>query len=143
MRSIVGGAALIGLLPTMLLAASEGTPQIRSACVARVGEKANAAMHTMSHAATQPRVCVQHAVQVDLIMLDERIGAVVLVPIGPEGKNFLDRYDKKARFSVIIWSCLHTSSSYLIDAQASRGRPRFFFCALRQSALNRHFLLSR
>jgi hypothetical protein len=129
MRSVVSGAALIGLLPTMMLAASEGTPQIRSACVAWVGEKANAAMQTMSHAAQQLRVCVQHAVQADLIVPDERIGAVVLVPIGPEGKNFLDRYDKKARFSVIILSCLDTSSSYFIDAQASRGRPRFFLRA--------------
>jgi len=86
----------------MMLAASEGTTQIRSACVTRVGEKANAAMHTMSHAVPQPRVYVQHTVEADLIVLDERIGAVVLVPIGPEGENFLDGYDKKARFSVII-----------------------------------------
>jgi hypothetical protein len=86
----------------MMSSTSEGTAQIGAASVAPVREKTDAAMHTMSHATLELRLCLQQAVQGDLIVPDERLGAIVLMPIGPEGKNFLDGYNKKARFSVMI-----------------------------------------
>jgi hypothetical protein len=65
-----------------------------------------------------------------LILPDKRLGAIVLMPIRAEGENFLQRDKKKAKLSVIIWmSC--TSSSYLIAANASRGRAKFFYAPRR------------
>jgi len=52
---------------------------------------------------------------------------MILVPIRPKREKLLDADDKKARFSVKIWIVLHTPSSYLLDAKASRGRTRIFF----------------
>jgi hypothetical protein len=62
-----------------------------------------------------------------LILLNKRFGAIVLVPILAKRKNFRDGYGKKARFSVMIRIGLNTSSSYPVDAKASRGRARIFY----------------
>jgi hypothetical protein len=45
---------------------------------------------------------LQDRVQRDLILPDERLGAIVLLPIWPKREKLLDGYDKKARFSVMI-----------------------------------------
>jgi hypothetical protein len=59
-------------------------------------------------------------------VLKKRLDAIILVPIGPKREKLLDSDDKKARLSVKIAIALHTPSSYLPDAKASRGRTRFF-----------------
>jgi hypothetical protein len=48
------------------------------------------------------------------------------VPIREKRENFLQREDKKARLSATMAIVLCTSSSYRLDAKASRGRARFF-----------------
>ena len=44
-------------------------------------EKANPALHTMSNAAQKLRMGLQDRVQRDLILLNNRPGAIVLMPI--------------------------------------------------------------
>ena len=48
------------------------------------------------------------------------------MPIRAKREKLLDGYGKKARLSVTMLSVVFTSSSYLLDANASRGRARFF-----------------
>jgi hypothetical protein len=91
-----------------------------------VGEKANPAVFAGNNAIPQFRMGLQDRVQGDLILPDERPGAVVPVPIRPKRENLFQSYGKKTRFSVIIAKLFDTPSSYLIDAKASRGRARFF-----------------
>ena len=62
-----------------------------------------------------------------MVVLKKRLGAIILVPIRAKREKLLDPDDKKARLSVKIWIALHTPSSYLFDAKASRGRTRIFF----------------
>jgi hypothetical protein len=129
---VAGGTPPVAALPPMVLPAAEGATQVPAISVARVGEKANPAVLAGDGTILQLGMGLQDRIQRDLILPDERFGAIVLVPIGPKRENLFQRYGKKARFSVIIWSVLHTPSSYLIDAKASRGRARFF-CAIRGS----------
>lgn len=74
------------------------------------------------------RMILQDGSQSSLILQDERLGAIVLMPILTKVKNFRECDEKSARFSAMIESSLCTSSSYLIDARASRGRAGIFFC---------------
>lgn len=67
----------------------------------------------------------QQGVQFETILLDERLGAILLVPIRPKGKNLPEGDRKKARFSVKM-RMLVTASSYRIQGKPWRGRPRFF-----------------
>ena len=69
---------------------------------------------------------LQDRVQRGLILPDKRPGAIVLMPIRAKREKLLDGYGKKARLSAIISIVLYTPSSYLFDANASRGRARFF-----------------
>ena len=69
---------------------------------------------------------LQDRVQRGLILPDKRPGAIVLMPIRAKREKPLDGYGKKAKLSVIMSIALHTPSSYLFDANASRGRARFF-----------------
>jgi hypothetical protein len=68
----------------------------------------------------------QSGIQRHLIITNNRISAVVLVPIFPKGEDFRSGYKKSARFSVMILILLCMPSSYSLDAKASRGRPRVF-----------------
>jgi hypothetical protein len=68
----------------------------------------------------------QDGVQGQLILTNERLGAVVLVPILAKSKNFRDGYSKRDRLSVKMLIVLGMSSSYSLDANASRGRARIF-----------------
>jgi hypothetical protein len=106
-------------------AAAKRATQIDPAGIAGMREKPNPAVRTISGASLQFRVRLQNRVQRRLIAEHQRAGRFVLMPIWPERESLLDGDDKKARFSVIM-SILHTTSSYPIDAQASRGRARFF-----------------
>ena len=110
----------------MVLPAAEWTTQIGSVGAARVGKKPNPAVNTVSYALLQFGIRLQYRVQRDLILLDKRTDAIVLVPVLAKRENLLDRDDIKARLSVIMRIVFFTPSSYLIDANASRGRARFF-----------------
>ena len=110
----------------MVRAAAEGTAQIVTTDVAGVGEKPNPAVDAVSNTAAQLGIGLQDRVQRGLVLLNDRPGAVVLVPIRAKRENLAYGYGKKARFSVMIRRRLVTPSSYPIDANASRGRARFF-----------------
>ena len=125
-RLIVRFAPLRGLLPAVVLPTAERTPQIPPTGVLRIREKANPTLRTVSDAALKFGMGLQDRVQRRLILPDKRPGAVVLVPILAKREKLLDGYGKKARLSVIISIVLHTPSSYLLDANASRGRARIF-----------------
>jgi len=62
-----------------------------------------------------------------LILTNKRTGAVVLMPTLAKRENFRDGYGKIARFSVKMLSGLSMSSSYSLDAKASRYRARIFY----------------
>ena len=88
-------------------------------------EEANPAVPAGNGAAEKLRMSLQNRVQRRLILPDNRLGAVVLVPIRAKREKLLDGYGKKARLSVMIL-IVDTPSSYLLDANASRGRARIF-----------------
>jgi hypothetical protein len=128
-RLIVGHTPLARTLPTMELAAAEGTTQIRAAEVPRMGKKANPAANAGNDDRLQFRSRLQRRVQRGQILLNQRLGAIVLMPIRPKGEELSDGDNKKAKLSATILIGLCTPSSYLTKANASRGRARFF-CAL-------------
>jgi hypothetical protein len=125
-RLIVFSAPLVAAMAMMVLPASERAAEIRAAPVAGMREEANPAVAAAYRAVPQRRTLPQDGVQGELILTNERLGAVVLVPILAESKNFRDGYRKSDRLSVkmLIVSCM--SSSYSLDANASRGRARIF-----------------
>lgn len=125
-RLIVRGAASAGTPPTMVLPAPEGATQIPATRVPSVREKSNPTVNAERDATLKLGMRLQDRVQGDLILLNKRPGAVVLVPIRAKREKLLDGYGKKARFSVMMWIDSCTPSSYPIDANASRGRARFF-----------------
>jgi len=127
-RLIVRGTSLVGPLPPMMLSAAEWASQIPPPGVPRMCEEPNLTVSAVSHTALQFGIGLQDRVERGLILSDKRVSAIVLVPIWPKREEFLDGDDKKARFSVTIWSAFDTPSSYFIDAKASRSRARFF-CA--------------
>ena len=92
-------------------------------------KKANTAVYAMSNTAAKLRMRPQNCVQRRLILPNKRFDAVVLVPILTKREKLLDGYGKKARLSVIMLNLGVTPSSYLLDANASRGRTRFFMRA--------------
>jgi len=128
-RSIVRRATLVGTLPAVVFSAAERTPQVPPPGVARMREKPNPAVRAVGHATPKRGMRLQDRVQRGLVVPNKRSGAVVLVPIRAKREKSLDRYGKKARFSAMIENVSFTPSSYLIGANASRGRARFF-CAL-------------
>ena len=77
-------------------------------------------------AVAQLGTIAQDRAQRELILTNKRLGTFVLVPILAKDENFRDGYRKIARFSVkmLIWFSI--TSSYSLDAKASRGRARFF-----------------
>lgn len=124
-RSVISRTALVGTPSAVASPATKRATQIESAGIAGMREKPNPAVRAMSRARLQLGMRLENGVQGRLVAEDQRPGRFVLVPIRPERESSLDRDDKKARFSVIM-SILHTPRSYPIDAQASRGRARFF-----------------
>jgi hypothetical protein len=100
--------------------------QVPPTCVAGMREKAYPAVHAVGDAAPKLGVGLQHRVQRGLILPDKRLGAIELMPIRAKGEKLLDGDDKKASASAILLIVLNTPSSYLFDANASRGRTRFF-----------------
>jgi hypothetical protein len=127
-RSIVRGTTSVGSLSTSVLPAAERTTQVRATCVPGICEKANPALLAANETTLQMQLGMglHDRVQRSLILTDKRLSAVVLVPVIAKRENFPDCYDKKARLSVTMQSILHTPSSYLLDAKASRGRARIF-----------------
>jgi len=117
---------LAAALPPMVLPAAKRTTQILPARVAGMREKPNPAVPAVRHAPLKLGTGLQDRVQRGLILPNNRPGAIVLVPIRTEREKLLDGYGKKARLSVMMAMDLGTPSSYLLDANASRGRARFF-----------------
>ncbi len=110
----------------MVQSTAEGATEILATRVAGMRQEADPAVATADSAVLQIRTIAQDGIQRVLILTNKRMGTVVLVPILAKRKNFRDSYDKIARFSVkmLIGFCI--TSSYPLDAKASRGRARFF-----------------
>ena len=125
-RPIIRGAPLAGTLPAMVLPAAKRTPQVPPTRITGMREKANSAVRAGNDAPTKLEMGLQDRVQRGLILPDKRPGAIVPVPIRTKREKPLDGYGKKARPSAILFIALYTPSSYLFDANASRGRARFF-----------------
>ena len=125
-RPVIRGAPLAGTLPAMVLPAAERTPQVPPTGVAGMREKAKPAVRAGNDAPAKLGMGLQDRVQHGLILPDKRPGAIVPMPIRPKREKPLDGYGKKARPSAILFIVLYTPSSYLFDANASRGRARFF-----------------
>jgi hypothetical protein len=111
----------------MMLTATEGTAQIKTTRVARMREEANLTLAAVNRATFQIGMFAQDAIEGDLILTNKRIGAVVLVPIFTKREQLRDRYRKSARFSVKMLISFCISSSYSLDAKASRCRARIFY----------------
>ena len=75
------GTPFAGTLPAMMSLAAERTTQIRPTGVAGVREKPNAAVPAVRHAAEQFGIGLHHRVQRGLILTDQRIRAMILMPI--------------------------------------------------------------
>jgi hypothetical protein len=125
-RPVIRGAPLAGTLPAMVLPAAERAPQVPPTGIAGMREKANFAVRAGNDAPAKLGMGLQDRVQRGLILPDKRPGAIVPMPIRPKREKPLDGYGKKARPSAILFIVLYTPSSYLFDANASRGRARFF-----------------
>ena len=125
-RAIVGGTPLVGRLPAMMLSATKRTTQYLAPFVPGIREKADAAVSARNDAPLQFGMGPEDGVQRDQILSNQRPGAVVLVPICPEREELPGGDDKKAKLWVTMEMFSHTPSSYLTEADASRGRARFF-----------------
>ena len=123
-RAVVGGTPLTGTLLAMAPSATERATQVLTTCVTRMRQKPNPTVHASHRAAAQFRMGLEYRVQRGLVLPDQRVGAIVLVPIRSKRETLLDGDDKKARLSVRIRMVCCTPSSYLVDAKASRGRAR-------------------
>jgi len=126
-RLIVLSAPRVAALATMVLPATKLAAEIPAAPVAGMSKEANPAVAAAHRAILQARTIAQDGIQRELILTNKRTGAVVLMPILAKSKNFRDGYNKIVRFSVkmLIGFCI--TSSYPLDANASRGRARLFY----------------
>ena len=111
----------------MVLPAAELAAEIQATRVARMRKEANPAVAAEHRAVPQIRAIPQESVQREVILTNERLDAIVPVPILAKIKNFRDGYRKTTRFSVKMLSVCCISSSYPLDANASRGRARIFY----------------
>ena len=80
-RAVMRGTPFAGTLPAMMSPATERTTQILLTFVAGVREKPNAAVLAVRHAAEQFGIGLHHRVQRGLILTDQRIRAMILMPI--------------------------------------------------------------
>jgi hypothetical protein len=126
-RLIVLLAPRVAALATMVLSAAEGAAEIQATRVARMRKESNPAVAAAHRAVPQIRAIPQDGIQRDLILTNERLGAIVLLPILAKSKNFRDGYSKITKFSVKMLIVCCISSSYPLDANASRGRARIFY----------------
>ena len=125
-------APLIAQLATIVQSAAEGTTQIETPRVARMRQEANPAV-AAGHGALSPiRTIAQGRIECQLILTNKRADAVILVPIFAKRKKFRDGDNKNERFSVKILIVSSMSSSYSLDAKASRGRARIFYVSARK-----------
>ncbi len=106
----------------MVLSTTKGTAEIPTTRIAGMRTEANPAVAAAHGAALQIRTIPQGCLQRQLILTNKRTGAVVLMPILAKRENFRDGYGKIARFSVKMLICFCISSSYSLDAKASRCR---------------------
>jgi hypothetical protein len=119
-------APLVGLLAAAVLTATERTVEIAPIRVPRMRQKANSTVAAVGRTACQIRTIAQDGIERDLILTNKRTSAIVLVPIRVKRENLAGGYDKNARFSVKMLILLCMSSSYSLDANASRCRARIF-----------------
>jgi hypothetical protein len=119
-RLIVLPAPRVAALTTMVLLAAEGTAEIPTTRIAWMRTEANPAVAAAHGAALQISTIPQGRIQRQLILTNKRTGAVVLMPILAKRENFRDGYRKIAKFSVKMLICFCISSSYSLDAKASR-----------------------
>jgi hypothetical protein len=120
-------APRVAELAMMVLSAAKGTAEIPTTRIAWIREEANPAVAAAHCAVLQIRNSPQGRIQRQLILTNKRTGAVVLMPILAKREDFRDGYQKIARFSVKILICFCISSSYSLDAKASRCRARIFY----------------
>jgi len=133
-RLIALPATRIGTLAMVMPAATKGAAEILAASVAGMRQEAYPAVAAPHRAVAQLGMIVQDRVQRELILTNKRIGAFVLVPIFAERKDFRDGYSKSTRFSVKMLMVFGISSSYSLDAYASRGRARIFYAPTQKIA---------
>ena len=110
----------------MVPPAAERAAEILAASVAGVRQEANPAMAAAYGAVLEIGTIAQNGIQRQLILTNKRVDAVVAVPILVKREDFRDGYDKTARFSVTMWILFGMSSSYYLDANASRSRAGIF-----------------
>jgi len=110
----------------MVLTATELAVEIPPIRVPRMRQEANPTVAAVDRTAIQIGTIAQDGIERDLILPNKRTSAVVLMPIGAKRENFAGGYDKNARFSVKMLILLCISSSYELDAKASRCRARIF-----------------
>ena len=103
----------------MVRSAAKRTAQIPAAGVPGMRQKTQAAGHAANSASLQFGMALQHGVQGQQILPNQRPGAVVLVPIAAESEELPDGDDKKARLWVTLEKMFCTPSSYLTEAHAS------------------------
>jgi hypothetical protein len=78
---VVGGTALVAALSAMLLPAAKGAPQVPSTRVAGMREEPNPTRNTVRDTPLEMGMGRDYRVQRDLILPDQRLGAIVLVPV--------------------------------------------------------------
>jgi hypothetical protein len=116
----------------MMLSTTEGAAKIPSAHIAGMNEEPDPTVAAARRAMPQSRMTPKDRVQRDLVLSNKRVDAVVLVPVLAKRKMFREGYNKTAKFSVIILNCLCISSSYSLDAKASRGRAGILYATTRK-----------
>jgi len=96
-RLVIGRTSFAGPLSAIMLAASERTSQILAAGIPRIGEKANLAVRAVHHALRQSRIrmILDRQGERTLILLNQRFGAAVLIPIFPKREELADSDKKK------------------------------------------------
>lgn len=99
-RSIVLLASLVGLLTTVVLAATKRAAEIPPIRIPRMGQKANSTVAAVDRTACQTGMIAQDGIQRELILTNKRTDAVVLMPIRAKREEFPGGYDKNAKFSV-------------------------------------------
>ena len=110
----------------MVLAATELAAEVPPIRIPRMRQEPNPAMAANDRTARQTGMIAQDGIERELILTNKRTGAVVPVPIRAKRKKFPDGYDKNATFSVKMLSVVCISSSYSLDADASRRRAGIF-----------------
>jgi hypothetical protein len=128
-RLIVSLASPPSTLSSVVPSTAKGTEKIPPTGITRMSEKPYSAVPTASQATLQLPITLHGLVERLLILLSERDNAILSMPIGTKRETFRQSDDKNARFSVMIRMLLNISSSYTLEAEASRGRTGSFLCA--------------